>query len=65
MLLGEVTCLYKLRNLCKIQVGGLREDATWEASRQEDNIKFTLKEEGVSICTGFIWLMIGTRGWLV
>jgi hypothetical protein len=33
--------------------------------RWEDNIKIDLQEVGWGIWTGFIWLRIGTGGWLL
>jgi hypothetical protein len=33
--------------------------------RREDNFRMDLKERGWVIWTGFIWLRIGTNGWLL
>jgi hypothetical protein len=34
-------------------------------SRGEDNIRMALREMGVKLWTGFVWLMLGTSGGLL
>jgi hypothetical protein len=36
-----------------------------ERSQYEDNIKVDVREIGGAVLIGFIWLRIGTSGWLL
>jgi hypothetical protein len=59
---GYTPAWLRLYTLTQVKVFKAPSGFDFHKCRREDNIKMGLREKGVRVETGFIWLRIGTSG---